>query len=156
MQNKEREITDRKAIDDIIRRSRVCRLGLSDGDRPYIIPLCFGYRNGRLYFHTADRGLKIDILKKNPRICFEFDIDAEVIDGGEKACKFSMRYRSVIGFGRAFFIEDLPTKIEALDAIMEIYSEGEFEYPEKSVEKTTFIGIEIESMTGKMSGYSAD
>ncbi|NMC96524.1 MAG: pyridoxamine 5'-phosphate oxidase family protein, partial [Deltaproteobacteria bacterium] len=74
MRKKERAIKDRKDIDGIIRRCRVCRLAMSDDDQPYIIPLNFGYDGFCLYFHAAPEGRKIDILKRNNRVGFEFDI----------------------------------------------------------------------------------
>lgn len=56
MRRSEREIKDRKVIDDMIRRSRVCRLAMCDEDRPYVVPLNFGYDGSFLYFHAAQEG----------------------------------------------------------------------------------------------------
>jgi len=64
MRRREKQITDRSQIEAIIARSQVCRLALSDGGQPYIVPLCFGYRRSRLYFHSAAAGRKIDILRR--------------------------------------------------------------------------------------------
>jgi nitroimidazol reductase NimA-like FMN-containing flavoprotein (pyridoxamine 5'-phosphate oxidase superfamily) len=69
----DKEITDRDEIESIIRKSLVCRLGLTDNARLYIVPLCFGYTDNRLYFHSATEGRKIEILKRNNEVCFEFD-----------------------------------------------------------------------------------
>ena len=96
MRRKDREITDRNEIELIIEKSTVCRLAMADDSGPYIVPLCFGFRNNTLYFHSAAEGKKLGFLRKNPRVCFELDCDTEVRTGG-KACDFSMRYRSVIG-----------------------------------------------------------
>jgi nitroimidazol reductase NimA-like FMN-containing flavoprotein (pyridoxamine 5'-phosphate oxidase superfamily) len=52
----DKEITDKSEIESIIRKSLVCRLGLTDNARPYIVPLCFGYTDNRLYFHSATEG----------------------------------------------------------------------------------------------------
>ena len=93
-----------------------------------------GFRNNTLYFHSAAEGKKLGLLRKNPRVCFELDCDTEVRTG-EKACDFSMRYRSVIGFGNAAFIEATAAKCEALDIIMNHYAEGAFDYPEASVNR---------------------
>jgi nitroimidazol reductase NimA-like FMN-containing flavoprotein (pyridoxamine 5'-phosphate oxidase superfamily) len=68
MRRSEREIKDRAVIDAIIRQCLVCRLGLSDGEEPYIVPLCFGYDGEALYVHSASDGRKIDILRKNSRV----------------------------------------------------------------------------------------
>ena len=74
MRRKDKEITDREVIDSIINESTFCRLALSQDDRPYIVPLTFGYDGTALYFHGALAGKKIDILRKNINVCFEFDL----------------------------------------------------------------------------------
>ena len=151
MRRKDKEITDRTEIESIILRSSVCRLALADQNQPYIVPLSFGYRDNKLYFHSAPSGKKLEIIKKNNRVCFEFDIDCEAITS-DKACKWGMKYKSVIGFGTASFIENFDSKCRALDIIMRQYSDGSFEYPENKVKDTVVIKVEIEHMTGKQSG----
>jgi nitroimidazol reductase NimA-like FMN-containing flavoprotein (pyridoxamine 5'-phosphate oxidase superfamily) len=64
-----------------------------------------------------------------------------------------MKYRSVIGFGKAELIEDIESKRRALNIIMQNYLEGSFEYPEEAIQETVIIRVEIESMTGKKLGY---
>ncbi len=150
MRRKDREITDIALTEDIIRNSMVCRLGMSRDNQPYVVPLCFAYSDKTLYFHSAGEGLKLEILQQNPNVCVEFDIDQEVIQG-DKPCKWSMQYRSVIGFGKASFVEDLEEKRKGLDAIMKHYSGRSFEYVESAIESTCIIKVEIESMTGKNS-----
>ena len=83
MRRKDKEISDTKEIEEIIKRAKVCRLAMTDENRPYMVPLCFGYSEGVLYFHSANRGKKLDILNKNNRICFEFDIELELVPGEE-------------------------------------------------------------------------
>jgi uncharacterized protein len=150
MRRKDKEITDRNAIESIISKSRICRLAMVDEAGPYIVPLCFGFRNDTLYFHSAPEGKKLELLKKNPRVCFELDCDTEVRTG-EKACDFSMRYRSVIGFGTTAFVEATSAKREALDIIMNHYAEGPFDYPDASINRISVFKVEIDTMTGKTS-----
>jgi nitroimidazol reductase NimA-like FMN-containing flavoprotein (pyridoxamine 5'-phosphate oxidase superfamily) len=152
MRRKEQEITDKAAIESIIARSTVCRLALSEDDRSYIVPLCFGYEDNALYFHTAREGKKIDILKKNNRVCFEVDCDHELVTN-ETACKWSMKYRSVVGFGKAFVKDDLESRRKALDIVMRHYGGRPSDYSAAIMEKMLVIKVEIESMTGKYSGW---
>ena len=152
MRRKDKEIHDRDEIEAIIRKSLACRLALSEDNRPYVVPLCFGYENNTLYFHSATEGRKVEILKKNSKVCFEFDIDHQLVQD-EKACKWSMNYRSVIGFGEGSLVEDLEEKRKGLDAIMKHYSGSSFEYVEPTIESTLIIKVEIDSMTGKKSGF---
>lgn len=152
MRKKEYEITDFSEIEEILNRAGVCRLGLADGAAPYIVPMNFGYRDRALYFHTGHAGKKIDILRKNPSVCFEVEIDAAVIPS-DTACGWGMAYRSVVGTGTARFIGDAAGKKEALDIIMAHYDNSrEWEYREASFEKACIIKVIIESVTGRKAG----
>jgi nitroimidazol reductase NimA-like FMN-containing flavoprotein (pyridoxamine 5'-phosphate oxidase superfamily) len=150
MRRSDKEITDKKAIEDIILRSAVCKLAMCDKNMPYIVPLCFGFKNNTLYFHSAPKGKKIEILKKNPDVCFEFEILTQVIKSA-KACKWGMKYRSVIGFGKASFIDDNDLKRQAFDIIMSQYADGSFIYEDALLTSAVIIKVDIHSMTGKQS-----
>ena len=151
MRKSDREITNSNVIDDIIRRCRVCRLGLSDDGQPYVVPMNFGYDGHALYFHGALEGRKIDIIRKNSRVCFEFDILVDMIKA-EAACDWGTRYQSVIGFGTAEIISELEAKTEALGIIMAQYSGRRYTFPEPIVNETALIKVNIEKMTGKSVG----
>ena len=43
MRRKDREVTELEAVMEIIRQCDVLRLGLADGDYPYIVPMNFGW-----------------------------------------------------------------------------------------------------------------
>jgi uncharacterized protein len=153
MRRQDRQIQDPKIIEDIIQRSLVCRLGLSDGEQPYIVPLCFGCKDNTLYFHCAGEGYKLDIIKKNNKVCVEFDIDQQLISG-DKACQWSMNYRSVIGFGKAFIVAEEELKRAALDVIMDHYAHGPHEYAQPSLDKVCIVKVVIETMTCKVRQHS--
>jgi nitroimidazol reductase NimA-like FMN-containing flavoprotein (pyridoxamine 5'-phosphate oxidase superfamily) len=150
LRRKEKEITDQSEIDAIVRSSQVCRLGLVDEGVAYIVPLCFGYKDNSLFFHSATEGRKIEILKRNNRVCFEFD-GGVCVTTGKTACAWGMQYRSVIGYGTAGFIEEPAEKRRALDIIMGQYADGVFEYSDKALAKTLIIKVDISHMTGKKS-----
>lgn len=150
MRRKDKEIKDIAEIESVICQSMVCRLAMADKNRPYMVPLCFGYKDHTLYFHSAGQGKKIDVLKKNNLVCFEFDIDYEPIKS-DNACDWGMKYKSVIGFGTASFIEDFESKCRALDIITQHYSGESFDFPEAKIKNTVIIKVNIEHMTGKYS-----
>ncbi len=152
MRRKEKEIIEKSAIEAIIYKSSVCRLGLSDGNTPYVVPLCFGYQGHTIYVHGSLKGKKIDIIQNNENVCFEFDINTETVKA-ENACDWGMKYQSVIGFGKASFLKNLDEKQKALSIIMRQYSDRAFQFPEKVINGTAVIKIEIDSMTGKQSGF---
>ena len=65
------EMTDPAAINKLLKEAKVCRIALMNGEYPYIIPMCFGYKlegnHLELFFHTSPKGQKIDLIKKNTR-----------------------------------------------------------------------------------------
>ena len=152
MVRKDREITEKSSIEAIIRNATVCRIGMCDANTPYIVPVCFGYQDSTIYVHGARSGQKIDMLRNNNTVCFEFDSDTELV-AAEKGCEWGMKYRSVIGFGKATFLEDPGSKRKALDIIMAQYTDRSFQYSEEAVNGTAVIKIAIGFMTGKQAGY---
>ena len=147
-----KNITDTATIESIIRSASVCRIGLCDEGQPYVVPVCFGYQDGTLYFHSAPRGRKLDILRKNPAVCCEFDVDREIIPATDP-CAWSVKYRSVIAFGRASIVEDPQEKARALDAIVTHYGGEPSPYPEATLSRTAVVKVNVESVNGKTAGF---
>jgi len=150
MRRSDKLISDKKEIEEIIKQSTICRLAMCSAGQPYIVPFSFGYRDNVLYFHSAKEGEKIDILRRNNRVCFEFDLDAEVVKAAA-VCSWGVTYRSVIGTGRAFFIEDSAEKQEALQIIVNQYGDDGSNMPAASVNNTLVFAVNIEEITGKQS-----
>jgi len=152
MRRKEREITDIDEISSIIVRSDVCRIALSDNNIPYIVTMNFGYAGGdekRLFFHCAKEGKKLEIIRKNKFVCFEFDTDHQLYKG-ENACDFGMSYRSVVGWGNIEIITDEEEKKRGLDYIMSHYSdEVDFSFNKSVLDRTIILCLEISEMKGK-------
>src|SRR5512140_127452 len=121
MRRTDREITDHATLEGILAEAKVCRLGMSDHNRPYIIPMNFAYHENCLYFHCAREGKKLDILRDNPEVCFEVDVRTQVVPS-EKACNWALRYFSVVGFGTATIVDDCAQKCQALQHIMRKFS----------------------------------
>ena len=92
-------IEDRAEMQAILDRAQVGRLGLADENEPYVVPLNFVNSDGRIYFHTGLEGRKLDIMQKNPRVCFEVDEILEVVINEETTCFSTAYYKSVIAWG---------------------------------------------------------
>ncbi len=155
MRKKEQEITDRAEIESVLHRADVCRIAFCTDGLPYIVPVNFGYKDGCIYIHSSPEGQKVEMLKRNNRVCFEVEADVEIAQSGIP-CKWGISYRSVIGFGRASLVQDYDQKVAALDVIMDHYSTGPYEYDVKMVHAAAIIKVEIESMTGKRSGQQEE
>lgn len=153
MRRNDREIKEQTEIKEVIKKANVCRLALIDGELPYIVALNFGYKPGNpscLYFHCANEGRKIDILEKNNVVCFQMDIDHELVTA-KKACGFTMKFKSVLGYGKINKVSSKEEKIEGLNYIMKQYTgKDQFEYEDKMLDITTILRLEIDEITGKM------
>jgi len=150
MRRKDKEITDPAVIESIIRQSIVCRLAMCDGDTPYVVPLSFGYQNRALYFHSATEGKKIDILRRNPKVCFEIDL-GPAVKKAETPCRWGMTFRSVIGSGKVHFLASPVEKRRALDILMGHYAHERFEIPDSKLASVIVFRVDVEEMTGKQS-----
>ena len=146
----DREITDQTVIEAILRRAGVGRLGLAVDNVPYVVPLNYVYYNGALYFHSADAGRKIAMLKANPQVCFEVDEHYGTVRSNKPA-PHTTHYASVMVFGRASLIDDLHLKFDALQALLDKYAPGRLYRPMRlnEAEGVTVAQITIEAMTGK-------
>ena len=118
MRRKDREITEINGIEEILRQCKTCHVAMVDDGSPYVVPLSYGYKilDGNvleLYFHSALEGRKLDILKRNNKVCFEMAHEGDAITS-ETPCNSGYYFSSVIGFGEAVFIEDAGEKCEAL------------------------------------------
>ncbi len=152
MRRSDKEIKDPKEIDAILQAAQVGRIAMAAGDSPYIVPVSFAVSNHHLYFHCAKSGQKIDMLRKNPSVCFEVDIPGDLVSGAS-ACSWGMKYKSVIGFGQAYFIEGADEKKKALSILMKKYTgRDSFPYADDTLDKVCVMGVRIEIMSGKKSG----
>lgn len=150
MRRTDREITGKKEIDDIINRAKICHLGLCDQGIAYVVPLNYGYAGNCLYMHCARRGRKIDIIRANNAVSFTVYVDERLAES-DTACKWTMKYRSVMGTGRASLLNGRKEKEDALGIIMSHYSGPDSAFDMSLVERVTIIKVEIDSMTGKKS-----
>jgi uncharacterized protein len=151
LRRQEQEIPDRAKLEAILEQATVCRLGLVDGDWPYVVPVCFGYYDNALYIHCALEGYKLDILSRHPQVCFEVEVDVQV-ERAATPCAWSVRYASIIGWGYASRLDSAHEKARALEIVMAHYGdEGPYAFSEAALSKMTIIKVSIERMTGKSS-----
>ncbi len=153
MRRKDREVTDFNEIIKIIDECEVLRLGLADGDFPYIVPVNFSYRvqgeNIEFYIHGALAGRKYELLQKSPLCSFEMDIPMGMDFLYEKK-DVTMRYKCVMGKAEAEFLEG-EEKQRALDEIiMARYEETKnFDYNKTAVVRTAVIKLKVTEVTAK-------
>ncbi len=149
----ERQITADQ-IERILMTSEIGYLGvLGDNRYPYVIPLGFCYDNskGRIYFHSALAGHKLDAIKEHAKVCFSVVGPTTVLPDD-----FSLAYESVVVFGKAHVVDGVE-KRQLLQKMFDKYFLGKgkvsvqegLEYIDENIDKTIVVGIDIEHMTGK-------
>lgn len=102
MRKSDREITDINEKLRVLDKCQTIRLGLFDGEYPYVVPLSFGWEYSddalSIYFHCAPEGKKTELMASNERVC----VEADVLNGyTEFGNGVTANYESVIAFGTA-------------------------------------------------------
>ena len=154
MRRKDKEITDVNEMIIVINKCKVCRIGLSDNNFPYIVPVNYGYVFDNnlltLYFHSATEGKKIEIIRKNNNACFEIDCDTRLIEN-EDACKYGYAYKSIIGEGKIVALENTDEKVYGLNVIMKHQTEKEtvYNFAEDRMKNVCVFKMVVDTFTGK-------
>lgn len=154
MRRKDREVTDLATVVQIIDACDIIRIGLADGDFPYIVPLNFGYTvEGEqicFYIHGAMAGKKYEMLTKFPYCSFELDIPLE-LDCMVEEKDVTMRYQSVMGKCKVTFLEGEERQSAIDDVIMARYEETKnFDYNRDVVKRTAVAKLTVLEWTAKV------
>jgi len=130
---------------------------------PLLRPLNFVYLDGRVYFHGARKGEKMDTLVTGGRVAFVAARDFSVVPShfvdSQRACPATQYYEAVMIRGRARIVSDPDEKARALQALMEKLQPEGGHVPitareplyAASLKSTAVVAIEVEEMTGKLS-----
>ena len=150
-----RPITTEAELLEVITKARWCHVAMVDPEgKPYLLPMNFGFRDGVIYLHGAQHGKKIDCLKNNPEVCINFSIDHELrYQNEDVACSYSMKYRSVLAYGKVEFIEAPEEKTAALDIIMSQYTGRPFRYNPPSIKEVCCFNVKPGRFEGRIFGY---
>ena len=151
-------ISDYKILEEILNGSKTGVLGLFKEMSPYTVPVNFVYYEKHIYFHSAESGTKIDILKRNPNVSFLAFIDGGIVPN-KIPCKIDQLYKSVMITGEASIVDNAGEKRDALKALIEKYvPEGGYieltedmveNYKSKLQRRTAIIKIKINEISEK-------
>ena len=152
MRRKDREVTDLNELMHIIDQCKVCRIAMQDEAGLYIVPMNFGYTfdNNQLvlFFHSAKEGRKINALKENSDVCFEMDCNHSLITANV-ACNYGYSYKSIIGNGKAVFIDDVGEKKTALSTLMKHQTRQNFSFDDRMVNTVYVFKIIVHNYSAK-------
>lgn len=149
MRHKDREVTDAGEIWAAVAASPWMTVALCDGDEPYAVPLSFGVADGAIYFHSSRKGHKVELLRRGGTACCSFVPYAEVVrppDG--TGCRYSMRFTSVLAWGRPEELHDPADVAVAVRALLSAVRDPDAPVNEAAVAKTAFFRLVPERMTG--------
>lgn len=154
MRRKDREVTNGAIIDEIISECYCCRLGLNDNGRAYIVPLNFGFKsdeNGRVfYFHSAKSGRKLELIQRNGRASFELDTGYK-LKPGDTPCSCSAMFKSVMGEGSVFIVEDKDEKSCGLNSILKTAAGKEgCKFSDEMLNSVCVFKLEVENISCKV------
>ena len=151
MRKVNQEITDKSIIEEILSKSKICRIGMIDNGMPYVLPFNYGYDNKQIYIHCASIGKKIDLLRENPKVCFEIEQKVDIVKN-DKACKWTTTYRSIVGYGNIEILTDFTQKQKGLEIIMSHNgAAASIDFETKQTESVLILKLNIDSLTGKQS-----
>ena len=145
MNRQERKTEDINRITQVLSECGVCRVALNDENAPYIVPVNYGFEfvSGKLifYFHCAKKGKKIDLIKKCRSAGFETDVFRKLVTA-EKACGYTAKYSSVVGWGDVELIENDEEKEQALCLIMQHYTgNNQWEIPKAALDEVCILKL---------------
>ena len=152
---KNKTVLDIYQIEDIIKKCDVCNISMVDtSNKPYVIPMNFGYKDKIIYFHGAPGGKKVELLKENNSVCISFSTDHDLRWQSEGvACSYSMKYKSVVAYGEVVFIESPEEKIAALNVIMKNYTDRSFKYNDPAIRDVNVFKVIVKKISGRVYGY---
>jgi nitroimidazol reductase NimA-like FMN-containing flavoprotein (pyridoxamine 5'-phosphate oxidase superfamily) len=148
MRRKRQQLTQEESI-AILQKATAGTLALlGDDGYPYAVPISYVYNEGKIYFHSALNGHKVDAIRKYDKASFcvieQDDVQPE---------KYTTFFRSVIAFGRIHIIEDEKEKLEIVRMLGNRYNPNQDDALQKEIEsglsRLLAIRFDIEHLTGK-------
>ena len=154
MQNrmKNHQLT-KEQIENLLEKLQDCVLAThGKNGYPYALPMNYIYFNNKIYMHGLAKGQKIDNIQENPKVCVEIHEMIGLLDEDiEDVCDVNVEYESIVILGNAKVLKDKDSKREVLRQIVDKYTPqlSKEDLPEKMINNTGVIEIEIEESTGK-------
>jgi nitroimidazol reductase NimA-like FMN-containing flavoprotein (pyridoxamine 5'-phosphate oxidase superfamily) len=154
MQKKEREILDKRILSEILKNGKFSTISMCRNNEPYIVTLNYGFDEVQfcLYFHSAQKGLKLEYLKENQKVCGTILEDLGYV---KNDCSY--KYRSIVFWGDMTILENMDEKKHAFDIMLKHLEDNpsmlkkRFLKSEKSYKNTCLLKLDINLITGKAS-----
>lgn len=139
----------RVEIEQILCEETIGYLGVSVAEQPYVVPLNYAYVKGKILFHCALSGMKLDYLQENPRVCFTVGRQSGQVRRHPEGDPCDVDSDSVICYGRAHTIEDLEERKAALDAFNRCFRPDAEGISLEATANCCAVEMKIAEMTGR-------
>ena len=149
-----RAVDDRRELEATLRDGLVAHVGFAEGDQPFVIPMTYLYRDGRLFLHGSRGSRALKHLGSGAPVCVTVTM-LDALIASKAASSHSMNYRSVVVFGRGKPVRSHAAAVELSHAIIARYfpdrEAGEAYRPvqDDELKSARFVEIAIEEMSGK-------
>lgn len=141
-------IDSREEMEQILREEVVGYLGLADEGQPYVVPLNYAYADGKIVFHCALSGQKLDYIRRNPEVCFAVGRQAgEMRDHSGAPCHVDST--SVLCFGTARLVEDIAEREAVLNRFNRRFRPEAADLAPERVKNCMAVEITVRRMTGR-------
>lgn len=149
MRRKKQQIPSEECVEILENATSGVLSVIGDDGYPYGVPLGFVYSGGKIYFHCAKTGHKLDAIKKCPKVSFCVVAQDDVVPE-----KYTTVFKSVIVFGKARILEKDDEIYSSIFALSKKYNPNGSDEEHnaeinKSYDRLCMVEIEIEHMTGK-------
>ena len=148
MRRKRQQLSEEESISILEKATAGTLALLGDNGYPYAVPISYVYADGRLYFHSAPAGHKVDAIRECDKASFCVIEQDEV-----HPKKYTTYYRSVIAFGRVHIIEDEAEKLATARMLGNRYNPNDEGSLQREIEhglaRMLMIRFNIEHLTGK-------
>jgi len=147
MRRWKQQLTEEECIEVLEHEPRGVLSVHGEDGYPYGIPINFVYDGGKIYFHGAKQGHKIDALKKDNKVSFT------VMDHGYlESNKLGLNVKSVVVFGRIRFVDDREETIREARKLGLKYDPADFVESELKAKANVIqvLELSIDHMTGKL------
>jgi len=147
MRRRRQELPAEKCAEILARRTSGVLAVSGDDGYPYAVPLSYVFCGGKIWFHCAASGHKLDAIRRSDKVSFCV-IDRDEIVPRE----YTTYFCSVIAFGRARVVEEETEKRQALELLAEKYSPAETgrqEEIDKNLSRVRIVELTIEHLSGK-------
>ena len=148
MRRNRQQLSEEESIEILQKATSGVLALLGDNGYPYAVPISYVYADGKIYFHSALSGHKVDAIRSCDKASF-----CVIEQDDVKPEKYTSFFRSVIAFGRIHIEEDEAEKLAIARLLGNRYNPKHEEALQKEIEgglsRMLAIRLDIEHLTGK-------